>query len=359
MASSQSFADNLQLPDKILTNYTYLKLFDSGGSTCKTFLVQDKKNKFFILKYSDWEGIGYNGTPWLEMQTQRLIELKKIISYPGNTWLPEVYDYRKIGNVFYVLLEYYENAETLSDFYLFFDGDLVHSYLADIDTILTFLSTYFYSRNLLETPKDYVKKTHIERVENRLKLFMHEQTETYKRYVDRKHFSVGDFIEQDMAVFFRNLIEQEVIRINGKAYKNPLLILQSIERNKKLLDYLTPTFVPEFSHGDSLLRNYLKISDGSIKMIDVRGKNLPHNTTSQICIPFELGKMFHSIEMDIVRSDNFSLRVEKNKKNISVEFTYHVKNKNINDLLEVRKQMPNLFAQNKAFKIFLQKEPHW
>jgi hypothetical protein len=212
---------------------------------------------------------------------------------------------------------------------------------------------------LLETPKDYVKKTHIERVENRLKLFIREKTETYQRYVDGKKISMHNFIEQDMADFFKNLIKQEIIRINGKVYKNPLLILREIEKNKKLLNYLTPTFVPEFFHGDSLLRNYLKISDRSIKIIDVRGKNLPHNTTSQICIPFELGKILHSIEMDIVRSDNFSLRVDKIKNNISVEFTYHVNNKNIYELLQVREQMPTVFSKNKALKIFLQNEPHW
>ncbi len=350
--------NGLQLPQEILDKYTLVESFYGGGSVAKTFLVRDQNQKLYILKYADWDGIGYNGTPWVETQTKRMVEFKKLLPNSGGQYFPAVYEHQRIKNVFYAILEYLEDATTLSEYYLSYDDDLIDPYLADIDKVISLWCTYFYPQGTVETPRNYIKEIHINRVNYRLSLFSQKDSETYKRYIENNDFVLGNFRDESMSSFFKSLLSKDQITINGSEYVNAPLILAAIENNPVILDYLTPTFLPKYTHGDSLLRNYLKLPDGSIKIIDLRGTDLPHDTPSEVCIPYDLGKMLHSIEMDIVRSNNFDLSVSLSD-SFDFQFHYHTENKNIASLLEVSSKMPELFKQNKELGKFLSNDPEW
>jgi hypothetical protein len=349
---------DLQIPEETMGKFTFVHGFHAGGSVARTFLVKDKGQRPFILKYADWDGIGYNGTPWVETQTQRLIDLRKLLQQDAAQYLPIVYEVYREENVFYAIIEYFKGATTVSEYYLKYDGELIQPYLFDINRIITLLATYFYNLGTIDTPKNYIQDIHINRVKYRLSLF-HDNSETFKRYVENKEFSLGNFKHKNMAEFFKTLFEQEKIIINGKEYTNALTILQAITHDSKTLAHLTPAFLPRYTHGDSLLRNYLRTNDGDLRIIDLRGNHLPTNTPSEVCIPYDLGKILHSIGMDIVRSNHFKLEVHQAGNNFKFTFKYNRSNKNTEDLLKVREKMLDSLEHNEVLGSFINKEPNW
>lgn len=342
-----------------MDNLTFVEAFHAGGSAAKTFLVSDQTKRFCILKYADWEGIGFNGTPWVKTQTQRLIDLRQLLPEQVSNWLPAVYESHDEQSVFYTLIEYFENTTTLSEYYLNYSGELVDAYSMDIDKILSFFGTYLYSLGKIATPDNYVQSIHIDRVNYRLGLFSARDSETYKRYILDKKFSLGDFHRDNISQFFRDLIKSKNITINGKKYTNAAHKLYKISSDTKTLNYLTPAFLPKYTHGDSLLRNYLRDENGNIKMIDLRGNHLPTNTPSEVCIPYDLGKMLHSIWMDIIRSNSFRMEVLETSEGLEFIIDSDQDAANIANLLRVRDNMPGLFERNEALRTFLNSEPNW
>src|SRR5476651_1545111 len=113
-----------QIPKELVNKYVIINTFSSGGSAGKTLLIKhsdgDGSNR--ILKYAQWEGIGYNGIPWVESQAKRLKVLKKVIPQPAKLLLPSVYELHKSNNLIYFTSESYDNAVPLSSYYLHHKG---------------------------------------------------------------------------------------------------------------------------------------------------------------------------------------------------------------------------------------------
>ena len=355
MSSPQQVA-----PHKDFKDFTFLRSFDAGGSVASTFLVRDSSGQERILKYADWDGIGSNGKPWLESQAKRLVELRSVLPKEAGQWLPQIYNsgYTAEG-AFYVLMEYFEDAEPLSEYYFAAQHNTAEAYLADINSIVDYLATYFYALGTTETPPLHVRQAHIDRVNYRLGLFFTERTETFSRFINNKPVYISNKQHNTMSHFFSDIIKRPKIVINGVECVNATYILQRIGRNPHALQQLTPSFLPRHTHGDSLLRNYLKARDGSIKIIDIRGNALPNNATSSISLPFELGKMLHSTWLEIVRSNQYEMRMVPVRDLLTFEIRPLDSKENVIAFLRVRDELPKLFEENALLMDFLKNDPHW
>jgi len=345
-----------QIPQIIEKQYKIIKKISSGGSVGKILIVKDKAGNNRILKYAEWEGIGYNGIPWTEMQAKRLVTLRKVVSQKAKKLLPVIYVTHKEKKLFYFVSEYYDKSVPLSIYYLSYEGEIIKPLLKDINNVLSNLSNYFYSLGKIKAPKNYLKRNYFGRIDYKLELLKQQKGEIYERYFKNKKFTIDEHTYTDISLFFEDLLKRNKVIINGKEFINATILLARIKKNSP---ELMPGFLPKYTHGDLLLRNVLKLPDGKTVFIDVRGVPLPNNYPSRVCIPYELGKILHSIEMEIIRTNNFKMAAFIKNKNLEFQLFYNLENKNIDAFLKIRQKLPSIFSRNKDLQLNLKEEKKW
>lgn len=345
------------LSQKMFGEYDVRSKFTTGGSSAGTYLVADSNGKEQVLKFSTWRGIGASGTPWLRAQAARLQELKEELPEEGATSIPEVYKVHDDGEVFYYTSEYLNGTPFSISSYNdpnFDSGE----FALGVSKILDLVTNNFFNQGKLDVPEGYIESVHTKRAKSRLKLLTDTESEVYAKFVEGRSIDLDDDQYHDMHGFFERLIGFEEIVINGNKFKNPVNILRDLDEEQ--LKKLTPTFIPKFAHGDGTLRNFMITSAGHIKVIDVRGVDLPSDTVSRVCIPYELGKMMRTIFLEIVRANDFYISLDKTESNDDSYFEFNLKeNTNALKFARSRKDILSTFAKHKELSDLMVNEGDW
>ncbi|MDP3732900.1 MAG: aspartate aminotransferase family protein, partial [Candidatus Omnitrophota bacterium] len=348
-----------KLPEAITKRYEILDLIRNGGSSAATFLVRDSQKREVILKYSDWAGIGSNGMEWLKAQYKRLRQLRESLPPQGAALIPQVYDYRETEEYVFYTHEHLRNTEPLPFYFLRHASGGAQAFLDAIGNLLDLFSQFVYSQGKLDAPDDYVEKTHLKRIDYRLGLFANRDTEVYERLIKGRLFSIGGKQYQDISYLFEDLFNRETIYINGKKYPNLPELLEILKSQPELLERLHPGFIPEYTHGDLLLRNILRSADGSLHIIDVRGVDLPENAPSRIDITYELGKVAHSFLLELVRNNLFDLDIQQENGDFYVGLRYKTEYPAVVNFLKARDIFPEFLKRHPALAHLLKDEPYW
>ncbi len=347
------------VPKAIRDRYEMIRPLQGGGSSAGTFLVRDHSGREVVLKFANWAGIGSNGIPWLKAQAARLRELKQDLPAEGAERIPEVYDYFEGKGLVYYTLEYLHGGKPLSIYHLEkTDGD-AESFLDDLDTLLTMMSKQFYSQGKLDVPDGYIDRVHLNRLNYRLGLLRKKEGDVYERLIKNRSFEFSNEGYRDISELFDQIWSSGFVSINGKKYPNVSTLLSSLETDSSFLQWLQPKFLPKFAHGDGLLRNFMKMPDGGIKVFDVRGVILPDNSPSRIDIPYELGKFLHGILLEVIRNDLFDLKLTRHGDDLDFVLEYDSNNQNVLNFLEVRRRMIELFKSHPDLIEVLKDEPDW
>lgn len=344
-----------QAPQTVFAEYKVLKEFTSGGSSAGTFLVADGVGKLQVLKFSTWQGIGGSGKPWLKAQASRLIELKNSLPEEGRNAIPVVYKTYEDDEVYYYTLEYFDGLPFSTLHYLDKDFNLEKMTIG-IERILDLMTNNFYDQGRLDTPSDYVYTTHIRRAQNRLALLTNSNSEVFRLFIEGKPFIIGDAHFDNISTLFELILNAPIIAINEQQYPNPMNVLRSLGEEE--IASLTPSFIPLYSHGDGTLRNYLVLPDGEIKVIDVRGVELPGNIVTRIDVSYELGKMMRTVFLEIVRNNDFTVAL--NIKDGELKFTINFnKDSNAINFANSRIDILRTFRKHSGLNRILHEEENW
>ncbi|MDI1352953.1 MAG: hypothetical protein PSV35_09375 [bacterium] len=123
---------------------------------------------------------------------------------------------------------------------------------------------------------------------------------------------------------------------------------------------MKPNFLPKYTHGDALLRNFLRLPDGRQKIIDVRGIFLPNNSPALIDISYELGGIIHGFLLEIIRANLFDLKIQRNREGLRCFFLqFQTNNTVVANFLEVRNQILNIFQNHVELQSILHGDPYW
>ncbi|MFA5088075.1 MAG: ROK family protein [Candidatus Omnitrophota bacterium] len=348
------------IPKEIRDRYKILKKLVGGGSSAGTYLVRDKDGREIILKFATWAGIGSNGIPWLQSQVKRLRELKENLPPLGASKIPEVYDYEEKEGLVYYTLEYLKDGRPLSLYHLEHPEGGPEAFLEDLENMLDLMAEQFYSQGRLDLPEDYIKRVHVSRLNYRMGLLKRQEGEVYERLIKNRPFKFGNGRHRDIASLFNEIWNRSTISINGHAYANAPNLVYALEANPVFMEGITPSFLPRYAHGDALLRNFMRMKDGSIKVFDVRGVDLPDNSPARVDITYELGKFLHGILLEIVRNDLFDMEIRRGSGGeLEFELHYDMDNPSVKNFLEVRRKMPELFKNHPGLNKILKDEPRW
>lgn len=166
-----------------------------------------------------------------------------------------------------------------------------------LENLFDFMFNKLYSKNVKLPSKNLVEDIYFNRTE--------------ERFDEAKR----------KAKIFHDLINAEKIIINSKSYQNVPQIFQSLKKNKKFIEMLTPPFV-NLIHGDLHFDNIL--IDGSdfsnFILIDPRGKM--YNGEVEGDYAYDLGKTWHSLNglYDFIHEGKFNLDIAIKNSVVSSEF---------------------------------------
>ncbi len=304
--------------------YEILESPKRGGSSSQTFITRDRKGKKVVIKYADWEGISGNGAPWLRKQKDKLMYIQRKYPQESRSLYPKVLSYRDEGEIFYYVMEYFEGAEDITQYFLNAENLTPEQMYADVNDIISRMVRTHYSHPSQAPFHVYegeIEDNSLNRALYRMKLLGMHKGSVYEKLlkpykfqtVKDRRFEVEDFDDYpDISYFFEDLMRQEHIEINGRTYPNlPTLLRIFADNIDAIQRKLGPAHFSHYVHSDIALRNILRLPDGEIKLIDVRGVNVSPTSPSKVSIEYDLGKIAHSFLMEIARNDLYRMRAEK------------------------------------------------
>lgn len=143
---------------------------------------------------------------------------------------------------------------------------------------ITEVSRKFYSHKIIPMPEEYFDAMHFTRLSNRMQELISKSE------------------------WFKDLVSKETVEVNGKTYKN-IMVLAEKFKTKKFLETVKPEFVGRWSHADLHFSNVLidRKNDKFI-MIDPRGYDYCDYY-------YDYGKFWHSVngKYEMIASRNFNL----------------------------------------------------
>lgn len=289
--------------------YKLIQEFNSGGSEAQSALAQHPAYGEVLVKTSNWEGIGGNGIPWLIAQQKRLKFLRETLPSPVASYFPKVFasHHNKENGYFLFSLEYFPEMAPCITFDIFKDPA---EGLETLSSAIDFLATHLYKPSLsLHNTDSFIEDAHLNRLKYRTDLLVNKSGPIYKKCIEPNSFKLGNLSFLNLSDFFIRLHEQHELSINGKSYPSLPTISKILHDYSSLLNHrYSPQKLPALFHGDLLLRNIL-IAPSKYKFIDIRGDNIHSKTPSLISIDYEMGKISHSLLMDFIREDFFSLDI--------------------------------------------------
>lgn len=190
-------------------------------------------------------------------------------------YFPRIILYGIEGNKAFYEMEHYD-LPTLRR--LMLAGEINEKEVIYWSNKITELSRRLYQHQILPVPEDYFDVMHFNRLSNRLE-------ELGKK-----------------SDFFKNLIQQETVVVNGKEYKNIPVLVERF-KTQKFLQTVQPEFVGRWSHSDLHFSNVLidRVNDRFI-MIDPRGYDYCDYY-------YDYGKFWHSVngKYEMIASRQFEL----------------------------------------------------
>jgi len=308
------------IPHQILKEFDVIKTFEIGGSSAKTLLVEDKRcHRKCILKYSTWGGIGSSGLPWLKAQCKRFRELGSIKNHIIQDSLPTILDEYEGKSLYFYLMEYFPNSYPIS-FYYYQKRQNVVELKEKIDAVISLLMK-LYQIQLISPPSNFAHDVHIKRMIHRTNLLTNTNTIVYNKVLRNRPIFFSKFKFTDLTDLFSEIKKYQVIYINGKKHRNFPTLLPEID-NELILSSIQPNVLPKYYHGDSTLRNYLLFNSG-IKIIDIRGTDLPGYVVSKIDIAYELGKIVRTFYLEIIRNNDFYIDLVEKGTKLSFGFIFN------------------------------------
>lgn len=200
---------------------------------------------------------------------QKLIdEINWLVSLPEEVKnrFPEVLESSvNEANVYYEMPFY--NIPTLRQ--AIFYGKINGNIACDIlNKIFDFMYVNFYSKINKDVPSDFIKKTHFDRVLERIDL-VKKQTKIFDKIISKKY-----------------------VLMDGKKYQNALSIIENFKSENKLIKMLSPCWTSKI-HGDLHFDNILIDIDQdnvltNFVLIDPRGYSQDSD------YGYDLGKLWHS-----------------------------------------------------------------
>ncbi len=332
--------------------YKLIQNYGRGGSSCRTYLAENSSGRRVVIKYADWEGISGNGTPWLVRQVEKLKTIESSFPPEASALYPRVLDFYHEGSVAFYAMEYFERAMDITKYY-FYDPFVNEAQMyRSVDGFVTLMATSHY-RHGLERYPDELKANVLARMRYRTGLLPKHKGDIYDHLVRGHPFSVGSLRYADASYFFESLMKAKYVAINGRVYPNLPVLLEILEKNADVLQKaLGPSHYTPFSHGDLPLRNVLKLPDGTVRIIDVRGQNIHETSPSKTSVEYDLAKIAHGFVLELVRNGFYQLNAAQKGSNF--EFNYNFFNYPGNERYQfMRKHIYALLAGNTALQSVL------
>jgi len=325
-------AEKSDIPNILIDRgYKILAFTSRGGSSSDTFLAENRDGKNVIIKYSDWEGISGNGSPWLRRQKDKLMYIQRKYPQQSRRLYPKVLDFYDDGKVVYYAMEYFEGAQDITQYFLNNDELSPEQMLQEVSDIVSVMVETHYShppQAPFHTYEGEIEANLFNRALYRMQLLGLHKGDVYARLLKpnkfrsnaERRFQIKDFDDYpDISYFFEDLMKRKTIVINSKVYPNMPILLKRFEENIDLIQSrMGPAHFSHYVHSDLSLRNILRLPNGDIKLIDVRGVNVNETSPSKVSIEYDLAKIAHSFFMEIVRNDLYEL----NARNESGQFFF-------------------------------------
>lgn len=303
--------ENKDVVINIIEGRGYRKISElfSGGSAARTFVAyHTKSNTKVIVKTAKWTGITGNGYPWLQKQTEKLINLNKVLPTKYKKYFPQVFEAYNAEGYYLSILKYIEDSNNLSDQII---NDL--SIDKSIDVILNcinVLDKILYKHGYLKSNDLHLfNELHLTRLYYRVNLLADNTSETYYQLIANnpingsKHFPNAT----DLSEIFTEVFKYDSFFINQRQVLSPFKIHSMLEeQQEKIEPHLSMPF--KYCHGDLLLRNIM-ITNHPI-FIDLRGAKIHPLTPDNINLGYELGKIIHSCEAELVRREALESKLE-------------------------------------------------
>lgn len=224
-----------------------------GGSYAHIFLLEDIKSKEkMIQKIALQPGHEGNGKPKLI----REIDFYRNLS--GTTLqdnYPKMYSYKKNpGEIVYLNLEYIGEGKPLGECF--------------VSNYVSVGELYFLLNNLIDNiiSDEYIeKKSSVTRKEKIINVNSY--------YLKRASDRTKNFLIHYDRIKGSQLEKSRTLRINGQIYKNPVYILEELQKNLKIQNKLTTNYLYPCIHGDLTLLNTVYDSKRKkVFLIDPRGE---------------------------------------------------------------------------------------
>ncbi|MDD5437514.1 MAG: hypothetical protein PHX20_08240, partial [Candidatus Omnitrophica bacterium] len=287
--------------------YKLIQSYGRGGSSSYTYLAENAEGRRVVIKYSDWEGISGNGTPWIVRQVEKLKRIETGFPEAARGLYPKVLDFYHEGDIAYYAMECFDGAMDITKYYFYDPFVNPEDIYQSVDSFVTLMADTHYKHDL-EVYPDELKTNVLKRMRYRTGLLTRHEGEIYDRLIKGRSFKVGEVAYPDASYFFGNLMAARYVTINGKVYPNLPILMDILEKNGPALQQrLGPTHYTPFSHGDLPLRNVLLLPDKSARIIDVRGQNIHETSPSKTSVEYDLAKIAHGFLLELVRNGYYTL----------------------------------------------------
>lgn len=309
---------------KVLSDrgYKMLTSFSKGGSSAKVFLALSPANEKVVIKYSDWDGISGNGTPWIISQIAKLKEIQESFPKDAADFYPKVKDSYHEGKIAFYTMDYFEGARDITDY--FFDDSVTKDEIEKwVNDILSIMAKTHYQHSDIQPYYNEIEINHYNRANYRLSLLSKHDGEEYSRLIKGHRFKLGKLKYTDPSYFFENMMSEKFIIINGRIYPNLPELMKIFQKNiDKLQRKLGPTHYSKYVHGDLPLRNVFILPDNKLKIADVRGGNVHATSPDKTSIEFDIAKIVHSFFLELIRGKHYTLNGNLDGSNLSFDFHY-------------------------------------
>lgn len=291
--------------------YKLIRNFSRGGSSSQTYLAQDPAGRRVVVKYSDWDGISGNGTPWLVRQVEKLNYIQEHYPLAARPLYPKVLDFYHEGQVAYSAMEYFEGAMDITKYYFYDPFITEEDVYRSVNSFVSLMAQTHYSHRM-EKYADEFETNILGRLKYRVGLLSKHDGEIYSHLIAGRPFKVGSVEYPDSSYFFEDLVKTRFVEINGRVYPNlPQMIAILDEKREQIKSELGPTHYADFSHGDIPMRNVLRVPDGTVRIIDVRGQNIHPTSPSKTSVEYDLSKIAHGFFLEMVRNGYYHLEAQR------------------------------------------------
>ena len=146
-----------------------------------------------------------------------------------------------------------------------------------------------------------------------------------KHYFENMHLKklrVRNEEVKKSADFLRPMMDENMIKINGKEYLNATIILKAIQKDKDIIDLLTPERL-YFSHGDIHCNNILcGFLPFNFILLDCRGSS--PDGSIYFDVAYDVAKLYHDLRSfySLVERDLYEIKFFNKNKKVEIKYQF-------------------------------------